>query len=171
MCSLRLAARLPQNFYFNADCNSSHNKVIYKHFVKIVVKRFFHLQKNCFKKAVEAFKVWASKGNTAGKKFSKCVLRAKRSQKRVKIVSEWKHKLFRTFWKKLFLGDFWRILWGFFRFFFYVFLFMFFAYFFLWKITSVLKVDEAASPQRPKGRSQLNPSRFTKLFKTMPKWF
>ena len=56
-----------------------------------------HLLKKCFRKAVEAFKVWASKGNTAGKKFSKCVLRAKRSQKRVKIVSEWKHKLFRTF--------------------------------------------------------------------------
>ena len=56
-----------------------------------------HLLKKCFKKAVEAFKVWASKGITAGRKFSKCVLRAKRSQKRVKIVSEWKHKLFRTF--------------------------------------------------------------------------
>ena len=45
-------------------------------------------------KAVEAFKVWACEGITAGKNFSKCVLRAKRSQKHVKIVSEWFYKLF-----------------------------------------------------------------------------
>ena len=45
-------------------------------------------------KAVEAFKVWACKVITAGRKFSKCVLRAKRSQKHVKIVSEWLYKLF-----------------------------------------------------------------------------
>ena len=55
-------------------------------------------------KAVEAFKVWACKGITAGRKFSKCVLRAKRSQKHVKIVSEWLYKLFWTFLKKLVLG-------------------------------------------------------------------
>ena len=55
-------------------------------------------------KAVEAFKVWACEGITAGKKFSKCVLRAKRSQKHVKIVSEWLYKLFWTFLKKFILG-------------------------------------------------------------------
>ena len=43
-----------------------------------------HLLKKCFKKAVEAFKVWTSKGITAGRKFLNCVLRAKRAQKRVK---------------------------------------------------------------------------------------
>ena len=55
-------------------------------------------------KTVEAFKVWACKGITAGRKFSKFVLRAKRSQKHVKIVSEWFYKLFWTFLKKLILG-------------------------------------------------------------------
>ena len=39
-------------------------------------------------KAVEAFKVWASKGITAERNVSECVLRAKKSQKCVKIVSE-----------------------------------------------------------------------------------
>ena len=62
-------------------------------------KHFSSILKKCLSKAVEAFKVWASKGITAGTKFSKCVLRAKRSQKRVKIVSEWKFELFWTFWK------------------------------------------------------------------------
>ena len=38
----------------------------------------YHLLKKCFKKAVEAFKVWASKGITAGWKFSKCILKAKK---------------------------------------------------------------------------------------------
>ena len=47
-----------------------------------------HLLKKCFKKAVEAFKVWASKGITAERNVSECVLRAKKSQKCVKIVSE-----------------------------------------------------------------------------------
>ena len=65
-----------------------------------------HLWKKCFKKAVEAFKVWASKGITAERKFLKCVLRAKNAQKRVKIVSEWKYDLFWTFWKNPVLGDF-----------------------------------------------------------------
>ena len=55
-------------------------------------------------KAVEACKVWAWKGFTAGRKFSKCVLRAKISQKHVKIVSEWLYKLFWTFKRKLVLG-------------------------------------------------------------------
>ena len=55
-------------------------------------------------KAVEAFKVWACEGITAGKNFSKCVLRAKKSQKHVKIVSEWLYKLFWTFLKKFILG-------------------------------------------------------------------
>ena len=39
-----------------------------------------YLLKKCFRKAVEAFEVWASKGNPAGKKFSKCVLRSKKVQ-------------------------------------------------------------------------------------------
>ena len=39
-------------------------------------------------KAVEAFKVWACEGITARKNFSKCVLRAKRNQKRLKIISD-----------------------------------------------------------------------------------
>ena len=56
-----------------------------------------HLLKKCFKKAVEAFKVWASKGITAGKNFSKCVLRSKRAKKCLKIVSEWNYELFWTF--------------------------------------------------------------------------
>ena len=69
--------------------------------------KIFHCQllKKCFKKAVEAFKVWASKGVTVGRKFSKCVLRAKKSQKHVKIVSEWLYKLFWTFLKKSFWGE------------------------------------------------------------------
>ena len=92
-----------------------------------------HLLKKCFRTAVEAFKVWASKGNPAGRKFSKCVLRAKRSQKHVKIVSEWFYKLFWTFLKKLILG--WKR--GekcvFFMFFFYVFFLFFFFYVFFMK--------------------------------------
>ena len=61
--------------------------------------KIFHCQllKKCFKKAVEAFKVWASKGITAERNFSECVLRAKKSQKCVKIVSEWKNELFWSF--------------------------------------------------------------------------
>ena len=47
-----------------------------------------HLLEKCLEKAVEAFKVWASKGITTERKFSKWVLRAKRAQKHVKIVSE-----------------------------------------------------------------------------------
>ena len=37
--------------------------------------KIFHCQflKKCLKKAVEAFKVWASKGITAGKNFKVCV--------------------------------------------------------------------------------------------------
>ena len=38
----------------------------------------------CFKKAVEAFKVWASKGITAERNFSEYVLRAKKGQKMCK---------------------------------------------------------------------------------------
>ena len=45
----------------------------------------------CFKKAVEAFKLWASKGIIAGRKFSKFVLEAKTSQKHLDIVSEAKY--------------------------------------------------------------------------------
>ena len=43
--------------------------------------KIFHCQllKKCVEKAVEAFKVWASRGITAGRKFSKCVLEAKTS--------------------------------------------------------------------------------------------
>ena len=52
--------------------------------------KIFHCQflKKCLEKAVEAFKVWASKGITAERNVSECVLRAKKSQKCVKIVSE-----------------------------------------------------------------------------------
>ena len=41
--------------------------------------RIFHCQflKKCFKKALEAFKVWAFKGITAGRKISKCVSEGK----------------------------------------------------------------------------------------------
>ena len=63
-----------------------------------------HLLKKCFKTAVEALKVWASKGNPAGRKCSKCVLMVKKSKKCVKMVSEWKYELFRTFWKKINFG-------------------------------------------------------------------
>ena len=53
--------------------------------------------KKCFKKAVEAFKVWASKGITAERKFSKCVLEAKISLKHLNIVSEAKYGTCRSF--------------------------------------------------------------------------
>ena len=51
----------------------------------------------CLSKAVEAFKVWASKGITAGKKFSKYVLRSKIAKKCLKVVLEWNYELFWTF--------------------------------------------------------------------------
>ena len=50
-----------------------------------------HLLKMCFKKAVEAFKLWASKGITTGRNLSKCVLEAKTNQKHLNIVSEAKY--------------------------------------------------------------------------------
>ena len=56
-----------------------------------------HLLKKCFKKAVEAFKVWASKGITAERKFSKCVLEAKTSLKHLNIVSEAKYGTWSAF--------------------------------------------------------------------------
>ena len=61
--------------------------------------KIFHCQflKKCFKKALEAFKVWASKGITAGRKFSKCVLEAKTSLKHLNIVSEAKYGTCRAF--------------------------------------------------------------------------
>ena len=61
--------------------------------------RIFHCQllKKCFRKAVEAFKVWASKGITAGRKFSKCVLESKTSFKHHNIVSEAKYGTCRAF--------------------------------------------------------------------------
>ena len=62
-------------------------------------KHFSSILEKCLEKAVEAFKVWASRGITAERKFSKWVLRAKRAQKSVKIISEWKYELFWTFWK------------------------------------------------------------------------
>ena len=59
----------------------------------------FHCQflKKCFKKALEAFKVLASEGITAGRKFSKCVLEAKTSHKHLSIVSEAKYGTWRAF--------------------------------------------------------------------------
>ena len=48
----------------------------------------------CFSKALEAFKVWDSKGITAERNVSECVLRAKKSQKCEKIVSEKKIEKF-----------------------------------------------------------------------------
>ena len=65
----------------------------------VVILRIFHchLLKKCFKKAVEAFEVWASKGITAGRKFSKCVLEAKTSLKHLNIVSEAKYGTCRSF--------------------------------------------------------------------------
>merc|ERR1712025_716652 len=61
--------------------------------------KIFYCQclKKCFKKAVEAFKVWASKRITAGRKFSKCVLEAKTSLKYLNIVSEAKYGSCRSF--------------------------------------------------------------------------
>ena len=61
--------------------------------------RIFHCQflKKCFKRALEAFKVWASKGITAGRKFSKCVLEPKTSLKHLNIVSEGKYGTCRPF--------------------------------------------------------------------------
>ena len=57
----------------------------------------YHLLKKCFKKAVESFKVWASEGITAGRKFSKCVLEAKTNHKHLNIVSEAKYRTCRAF--------------------------------------------------------------------------
>ena len=56
-----------------------------------------HLLKKCVRKAVEAFKVWASKAITAARKFSKCVLEAKTSHKHLNIVSEAKYETCRAF--------------------------------------------------------------------------
>ena len=56
-----------------------------------------HLLKKCFKKALEVFKVWASKGINSGRKFSKCVLEAKISHKHLNIVSEGKYGTCRPF--------------------------------------------------------------------------
>ena len=56
-----------------------------------------HLLKKCFKKAVEAFKVWASRGITAERKFSKCILEPKTSLKHLNIVSEGKYRTCRPF--------------------------------------------------------------------------
>ena len=109
-------------------------------------------------KAVEAFKVWASRAIPAGRKFSKGVLRSKKCLRHVNKVSKPIQMTLRPFSK-------------FSSFFFFFFSFSFFFFFFFRTLTAVLEEDEAASPQRPKGRSQLNPSRFTKLFKTMPKLF
>ena len=61
--------------------------------------KVFHCQflKKCFKKAVEAFKVWASKEITAGQEFSKSALEAKTSLKHPNIVSEAKYETCRAF--------------------------------------------------------------------------
>ena len=58
---------------------------------------YYHLFKKCLKKAVEAFKVWASRGFTAARKFSKCVLESKTSLKHLNIVSEGKYGTCRPF--------------------------------------------------------------------------
>ena len=56
-----------------------------------------HLLKKCFKKALAAFKVWASEGITAERKFSKCILEAKTSLKHLNIVSEANYGTCRAF--------------------------------------------------------------------------
>ena len=53
--------------------------------------------KKCFRKAVEAFKVSASKGITAERKFSKYILEPKTSLKHPNIVSEGKYGTCRAF--------------------------------------------------------------------------
>ena len=57
----------------------------------------YHLLKKCFRMAAEAFKVWASKGIAAGRKFSKCVLEPKTSLKHLNIVSVAKYETCRPF--------------------------------------------------------------------------
>ena len=57
----------------------------------------YHLLKKSFRTAAEAFKVWASKGIAAGRKFSKCVLEPKTSLKHLNIVSEAKYRTCRPF--------------------------------------------------------------------------
>ena len=64
---------------------------------KILKIFHYHLLKKCFKKAVEALKVWASKGITAAWKFSKCFLEPKTSLKHLNIVSEGKYGTCRPF--------------------------------------------------------------------------
>ena len=56
-----------------------------------------HFLEKCLEKAVEAFKVWASRGITAGRKFSKCILEPKTSLKHLNIVSEGKYGTCRPF--------------------------------------------------------------------------
>ena len=56
-----------------------------------------HLLEKCLEKAVEAFKVWASRGITAERKFSKCILEPKTSLKHLNIVSEAKYGTCRPF--------------------------------------------------------------------------
>ena len=56
-----------------------------------------HLLEKCLEKAVGAFKDWASRGITAGRKFLKCILEPKASLKHLNIVSEGKYGTCRPF--------------------------------------------------------------------------
>ena len=64
--------------------------IILKKFKKSTVFMFFD------DSGPEAFKVWAFKGITARRKFSKCILEAKTSLKHLNIVSEAKYRTCRT---------------------------------------------------------------------------
>ena len=67
-------------------------------FTVSILKIFYsHDFENCFSRVVEAFKVWAFEGITAGKTFSKCILEAKTSLKQFNIVLEGKYGTCRAF--------------------------------------------------------------------------
>ena len=93
------------------------------HFLKIFHHHDFE---KCFSKAVEAFKVWASRAIPAGRKFSKRVLRSKKCLRHVNKVSKPIQMTLRPFSKFSTFSSFF----FFFLLFFFFFLFSFFFFFF-----------------------------------------
>ena len=80
----------------------------------------------CFSKAVEAFKVWASRGIPAGRKFSKCVLRSKKCLRHVNKVAKPIQMTLRPFSNFSYFFFFFLLF-----FFFFFFSFFFFSFFLL----------------------------------------
>ena len=109
-------------------------------------------------KAVEAFKVWASRGIPAGRKFSKCVLRSKKCLRHVNKVAKPFQMTLRPFS-------------NFSSFFFFFLLFFFFFSFFFFFLLRYSRIGErrggkAAAPYRaPLSRIHLCEQRLSKWYK------